>query len=117
MTKQIDMPPPDLYRADLLKQAIRKRAEATPGLNANGTRDFRGLADETGLSVNTIRQAIDGNAPKIETLKILADRLGIAWVELFDVDRELQNLRNFHANATAAERAKIAKRKPESKLK
>lgn len=85
---------PPLYRADLFNAAAARRAGSEKYLNANGTRDFRGLAAETGLSVNTIRTAFDGNASKLETLKILADFFSIAWLDLFDRDRELEKLRS-----------------------
>ena len=68
---------PIVYRADLLRVAKGK---------CYGT-GFRDLAGYTGLSVNTIREAFDGNATKIGPLYRLAKWFDIPWVLMFDVDR------------------------------
>lgn len=80
-TSTIEMPP--LYRADLLRNA----KDATEDPNENS---FRSIVAKTGLSAVTIMAALDGKAPKIDTVKILANYFGIPWLALFDVDGVLE---------------------------
>lgn len=86
--------PPPMYRADLLRQARLGRRKTLTGSLENYGRgheiEFRTLADLTKLSVGTIRQALDGNAAKLDSLWILANFFGIPWLELFDVEKRLQ---------------------------
>lgn len=69
---------PPLYRADLLKQAKHKRGAS-----------YEQLADFTGLAKNTVRDAIEGRASKLDPLFILAKYFDVPWLRLFDVDDEL----------------------------
>jgi hypothetical protein len=81
--KTVDRPAPPLYRADLFKKA--KAARYSIG--------YREIADLTRLSVNTVRDVVDGQASKIDSIYIVARFFGIPWLDLFDVDRELPKLR------------------------
>lgn len=74
---------PSLYRADLLRNA----KDATEDPNENS---FRSMVEKTGLSAVTIMAALDGKAPKLDTVKILANYFGIPWLSLFDVDAVLE---------------------------
>lgn len=80
-----DEGPPPMYRADLFFKARNLSKTA---------HEFRNIAATTGLSVNTIRLAIDGNAAKLDTLWILAKFFEIDWLQLFDVDRRLEFIDN-----------------------
>lgn len=77
--KPADMPPPILYRVDLLRLAKR-----------NSILGFRDIAGYTRLAVMTVTQAFEGNATKIATIYKLADFFGIPWVAMFDTQRKLR---------------------------
>jgi transcriptional regulator with XRE-family HTH domain len=74
-----DVEAPKLYRHKLLQQAKYDRY----GL---GLRD---IARYTHLSVNSVSDALDGKATKIETLWKLCRFFEIPWIALFDLDRKL----------------------------
>lgn len=71
---------PILYRADILRLAKARK---------NYRLGFRDIAAATSLSVNTVRDALDGNASKIEALWKLCRYFEIPWIALFDVDKKL----------------------------
>jgi transcriptional regulator with XRE-family HTH domain len=74
-----DDAPPFIYRNDLFRRA--KSARSWLG--------FREIAAATNLSANTVQQAFEGNASKLETLWKLSRYFGIPWIALFDLDRKL----------------------------
>lgn len=63
-----------LYRSELLRQKF----------NAAGG-DYRNTAALIGIAVNTLRDAIDGNASKIQVLFQIANHWNIPWKSLFEV--------------------------------
>ncbi len=78
----MEVGPPPMYRADLLRAARNQ--------DQSSNSEFRNLAAALSLSVNTIRDAMAGNATKIETLWILARHFEIPWLQLFDNNNQLE---------------------------
>ena len=79
-----DAPPPYNY------QAFRRGNSHAAQSLRNGYTDFRKVAQYTGLSVNTVRDALGGRAVKFEPLFILAEHYGVDPLRLFDVDDRLK---------------------------
>lgn len=79
-----DAPPAYNYNA------FRKGTKAAADLHRSGYTDYRNVAADTGLSVNTVRDALGGRAVKFEPLFILADYYGVDPLRLFDVDGRLK---------------------------
>lgn len=91
--------PPPMYRPDLLRAGRLGRIwerNAKTGYNEQRKFglgyeiEFRKLAEQTKLSVGTIRQALDGNASKLDSLWILAKFFNIPWLQLFDVEKRFE---------------------------
>jgi len=69
-----------LYRDDLLREEKRFCHK-----------DLRQIASETKLSVNTIRNALDGKpSVKNEHLKTLCDYFNLDWLHFHDLDNKLK---------------------------
>jgi transcriptional regulator with XRE-family HTH domain len=80
MKTQTDEAGPELYQARLFRIA-KDRKKYRLG--------FRDIAAEVGLSVTTVRDALAGNALKLDALWKLARYFDIPWLALFDIDRKL----------------------------
>ena len=79
-----DAPPPYNF------SAFRKGTKASADLLRSGYTDFRNVAAHTGLSVNTVRDALGGRAVKFEPIFILADYYGVDPLRLFDTEGRLK---------------------------
>lgn len=80
MKNRTDDAAPALYQARLLRIAKDKKKYRL------GLRD---IAADVGLSVTTVRDALAGNALKLDALWKLAKYFEIPWIALFDIDRKL----------------------------
>lgn len=69
---------PPLYRSDLFR-----KAKPQSGV------DFRNAAARCGISVNTFRDVLAGDATKLAPIAAVAKYFGIPWLAVFDVDRRL----------------------------
>lgn len=80
MKTQTDDAAPALYQARLFRIAKEYKKYKL------GLRD---IAADVGLSVTTVRDALAGNALKLDALWKLAKYFEIPWIALFDIDRKL----------------------------
>lgn len=69
---------PKYHRDDLLRKAFDENEFS-----------LRTLAAASGVAINTIRAALEGDHIQSDKLKLIADTLGVAWVELHDINFEI----------------------------